>query len=108
MPHSEVLHHIGGSSRKQISKNGKDPGGREPGTGGDRDTGGPLIEEIYASGSRTSRRAAIRASYRMQRSVFYFFWKNYRRTFRVLLIPFIIPILGLRFIIALLKSLLKR
>jgi len=81
MPHSEVLHHIGGSSRKHVSKNGE---------------------------KSTSRMAAIRASCRMQRSVFYFFWKNHRRSFRVLLIPFIIPILGLRLIIAVLKSLIKR
>ena len=81
MPHSEVLHHIGGSSRKPENKSG---------------------------GNRTSRRAAVRASYRMQRSVFYFFWKNYRKSFRVLLIPFIIAVLGLRLAIAVLKSLLKR
>jgi len=81
MPHSEVLHHIGGSSRKSANGNG---------------------------GDRTSRRAAIRASCRMQRSVFYFFWKNHRKSFRVLLIPFIIAALGLRLTIAVLKSLLKK
>jgi len=104
MPHSEVLHHIGGSSRKYGSKNGKDPGGCEIEIGGDRGAGDPL----YTNGNRISRRAAIRASYRMQRSVFYFFWKNHRKSLTILLIPFIIPILGLRFIIAALKSLLKK
>lgn len=103
MPHSEVLHHIGGSSRKQVFKNGKDPDGCEIETGRDRGISDPL----YTNGNRISRSAAVRASYRMQRSVFYFFWKNHRRTFRVLLIPFIILILGLRLIIAVLKSLIK-
>lgn len=104
MPHSEVLHHIGGSSRKQGSKNGKDSERCEIEIGSDRDTGDPL----YTNRNRISRRAAMRASYRMQRSVFYFFWKNHRKSLTILLIPFIIPILGLRFIIAALKSLLKR
>jgi GT2 family glycosyltransferase len=108
MPHSEVLHHIGGSSRKQISKNGKDPDKREVETGKDHDIGDTVMREIYAGRDRISRRAAIRASYRMQRSVFYFFWKNHRRSLRVLLIPFIIPILGLRLTIAVLKSLIKK
>jgi GT2 family glycosyltransferase len=77
MPHSEVLHHVAGSSRRQRS-----------------------VE-------RVSRGAAIRASYRMQKSVFYFFWKNYRKTAKVLLIPFIIIALGFRLLIATIKSLIK-
>lgn len=77
MPHSEVLHHIAGSSRAKRSK------------------------------EKTSKKAAIRASYRMQRSVFYFFWKNYKRTSRILLIPFIIPVLGFRLVIATIKNLVR-
>ncbi len=77
MPHAEVLHHIAGSSRKKKSREKK------------------------------SRRAQIRASWRMQRSVFYFFWKNYRGTSRVLLIPLIVIALGIRFSIAALKSIIK-
>lgn len=73
MPHSEVLHHIAGSSR---------PGGK-PG-----------------------RREMITASYRMQKSVFHFFWKNYRKTVKVLLMPFIIFALGFRLAAAALRSLL--
>ncbi|MCK5566643.1 MAG: glycosyltransferase family 2 protein [Actinomycetia bacterium] len=72
MPHSEILHHIGGSSR------------------------------------RTSRRALVRASYRMQKSVFYFFWKNYRKSIKILLMPLLFMILGLRFLIAAVKSMVKR
>ncbi len=75
VPHAEVLHHIAGSSRKKKSREKK------------------------------SRRAHIRASWRMQKSVFYFFRKNYRGTSRMLLIPFIIIALGIRFSIAGLKSL---
>ena len=77
MPHSEVLHHIAGSSRKNKSSKKK------------------------------SRRASMKASYRMQKSVFYFFWKNYRGTSRVLLIPFIIIGLGFRLLIAIVKSLIR-
>ncbi len=72
MPHSEILHHIGGSSH------------------------------------RTSRRALVRASYRMQKSVFYFFWKNYRKSIKILLIPLLFMILGLRFLTAAIKSMVKR
>ncbi len=72
MPHSEILHHIGGSSR------------------------------------RTSRRALVRASYRMQKSVFYFFWKNYRKSIKILLMPLLFMILGLRFLTAAIKSIVKR
>jgi GT2 family glycosyltransferase len=77
MPHSEVLHHIAGSSRKKKTRDKK------------------------------SRRAQIKASWRMQKSVFYFFWKNYRGTYRVLLIPFIFLALGFRFLAAAIKSLIK-
>ena len=77
MPHAEVLHHVAGSSRKKKSRHKK------------------------------SRRAQVRASLRMQKSVFYFFWKNYRGTSRVLLMPFILPALGLRFLAAALKSLIN-
>ena len=77
MPHSEVLHHVAGSSRGQKKR------------------------------ERVTRRAVIKASYRMQKSVFYFFWKNYRKTARVLLIPFIITVLGFRLLAASIKSMIK-
>jgi GT2 family glycosyltransferase len=81
VPDSEVLHHIGGSSRKTSSSGNQ--GGK-------------------------SRRAQIRASYRMQKSVFYFFWKNYKGSIKVLLIPLLFMILSLRFLIAMVKSIVKR
>ncbi len=114
MPYSDVLHHVGGSSRKPASRNGKDlcrggiETGQDSGNGEDRGTGDMPAEEIYAGGNRTSRRAAIRASYRMQKSVFYFFWKNYRRSIKVVFIPLLVIILGLRFLIAAIKSMIKR
>ena len=106
MPHSQILHHIGGSSRKQSSKTSTEPDSHKEGTGDGRGTY-TAMDKKHSDKARISRKAAIRASYRMQRSVFYFFWKNYKKSFRVLLIPFIIPILGLRLIIAVLKSLIK-
>jgi len=81
MPDSEVLHHIGGSSRRR---------------------------SIPGDQGRKSKRAQIRASYRMQRSVFYFFWKNYKGSIKILLIPLLFMILGLRFLIAAIKSMVKR
>ncbi len=59
------------------------------------------------SREKKSRKVAVRASYRMQRSVFYFFWKNYKGTFRVLLIPFIMTALAFRLFIATIKSLIN-
>ena len=114
MPHSEILHHIGGSSRKTASKNGKGTDrqgietGKNRGSGGDSGTSDTQAEEIYAGANRTSRRAQVRASYRMQKSVFYFFWKNYRRSIKILLIPVLFMILGLRFLIAAIKSMVKK
>ena len=63
-PHSEVMHHIGGSS---------------------------------------SRRK-IKASFRMQRSVFYFFWKNYRKSWKIVLIPLLVLLLGFRLFLAIVKG----
>ena len=81
VPDSEVLHHIGGSSRK---------------TSSNEDQG------------RKSKRAQVRASYRMQKSVFYFFWKNYKGSIKVVLIPLLFMILGLRLLIAAIRSMVKR
>jgi GT2 family glycosyltransferase len=115
MPHSEILHHVGGSSRKPAPKDGKGPNmhGIETRQNRSNDedygTGNKLAgEEIYAGGNRTSRRAVIRASYRMQKSVFYFFWKNYKGSIKILLMPLLLMILGLRFLIAAIKSMVKR
>ncbi|MFO7928621.1 MAG: glycosyltransferase family 2 protein [Candidatus Humimicrobiaceae bacterium] len=38
----------------------------------------------------------IRASYRMQKSVFRFFWKNHRRNWRVVFIPILVMVLSFR------------
>lgn len=64
MPHSKILHHVGGSSRK----------------------------------------GNIKASFRMQKSVFYFFWKNYRRSWKVILAPLLVMVLVFRFMSAAVKS----
>jgi len=44
----------------------------------------------------------------MQKSVFYFFWKNYKGSIKILLMPLLLMILGLRFLIAAIKSMVKR
>jgi len=50
----------------------------------------------------------IKSSFRMQKSVFYFFWKNYRRNWRIILIPLLVLILGLRLLLAIIKSFFSR
>jgi GT2 family glycosyltransferase len=67
-PHSEILHHIGGSTSDK----------------------------------------KIKASIRMQKSIFYFFWKNYKKSWKILLIPFLIIVLGLRIFLTFLRGIFKR
>jgi len=49
----------------------------------------------------------VRASIRMQKSVFYFFWKNYKKSWKVLLIPLLVLVLGFRIFVTFIKSLFK-
>ncbi len=63
----------------------------------------------HIGGSAGSGRARkIKSSFRMQRSVFYFFWKNYRKNWRIILIPLLVLILGFRLCIAVIKSFFSR
>ena len=48
-----------------------------------------------------------RASIRMQKSALYFFWKNNKKTPKVLLLPVILMVLGLRILLTFIKNLLK-
>jgi GT2 family glycosyltransferase len=70
-PKSEILHHIGGSTKNNALS------------------------------------GAVTSSIRMQKSVLYFFWKNYRRTLKVLLLPLLLLLLGLRIFLTFIKNLLK-
>lgn len=70
-PESEILHHIGGSTKNNALS------------------------------------GAVTSSIRMQKSVLYFFWKNYRKTVKVLLLPLLLPLLGLRIFLTFIKNLLK-
>jgi len=47
------------------------------------------------------------ADIRMQKSVLYFFWKNYRKTFRIVFLPVIVVVLGVRILLTFIKNLLK-
>ncbi len=57
----------------------------------------------YIAGSSGSGK--IKASFRMQKSVFYFFWKNYRRSWKIILIPLLVLTLGFRLFLAIIKVL---
>jgi GT2 family glycosyltransferase len=70
-PESEILHHIGGSTKNNALS------------------------------------GAVTSSIRMQKSVLYFFWKNYRKTLKVLLLPLLLLLLGLRIFLTFFKNLLK-
>jgi GT2 family glycosyltransferase len=66
-PYSEILHHIGGSTRS----------------------------------------GEVSSSVRMQKSALYFFWKNYKKTWRVLLLPLVLLLLGIRIFLTFIKNLLQ-
>ncbi len=67
----------------------------------------PQAEVMHhiAGSAGSGRLGRIRSSFRMQKSVFYFFRKNYGKSWKVILIPFLILILGLRLFLAVIKSL---
>ena len=47
------------------------------------------------------------ASIRMQKSIFHFYWKNYRKTYRIIFLPLVLIFLGLRILLTFIKNLLK-
>ena len=68
------------------------------------DPGAKIMHHIAGS----SGRGKIKSSFRMQRSVFYFFWKNYRKNWRIVLIPLLVLVLGLRLFLSIIKSILSK
>ena len=46
----------------------------------------PYSEVLHHVGGSTHD-GATAASIRMQKSIFYFFWKNYRKTYRIIFLP---------------------
>ena len=50
----------------------------------------------------------IKSSYRMQKSAFHFFWKNYRKSWKILLIPFIVLVLGFRVFLTVIKTIFSK
>jgi len=63
-----------------------------------------VMHHIAGSAGRSFKGKVV-SSFRMQRSVFYFFWKNYRKSIKIMLIPVLVLILGLRLLFAVIKSL---
>jgi GT2 family glycosyltransferase len=62
-----------------------------------------VMHHIAGSAGR-SFKGKIVSSFRMQKSVFYFFWKNYKKSIKIVLIPALVIILGLRLLFAVIKS----
>jgi len=66
----------------------------------------PYAEILHYAGKSTHV-GATAASIRMQKSIFYFFWKNYRKTWRIVFLPVLPFFLGLRILLTFFKNLLK-
>jgi GT2 family glycosyltransferase len=67
----------------------------------------PYSDILHHIGGSTSDKK-LKASIRMQKSIFYFFWKNYKKSWKILLIPFLIIVLGLRIFLTFIKGIFKR
>jgi GT2 family glycosyltransferase len=67
----------------------------------------PHAEVMHHVGGSSGGRK-IRSSFRMQRSVFYFFWKNYKKSWKIILIPLLLLLLGFRFFLAVIKNVFSR
>ncbi|MBC7333927.1 MAG: glycosyltransferase family 2 protein [Actinobacteria bacterium] len=56
----------------------------------------------YIGGS--SKEKEFVSCFRMQKSIFYFFWKHYKNSFKIILIPFLAFVLSMRVLISFIKS----
>ena len=66
----------------------------------------PHAEILHHVGGSTNA-GKVAASVRMQKSIFYFFWKNYRKSWKILLIPLLVVVLGLRILLTFAKNFFK-
>jgi len=66
----------------------------------------PYAEILHHVGGSTHD-GVTAASIRMQKSIFYFFWKNYRKSYRIIFLPVLPFFLGLRILLTFIKNLLK-
>ena len=66
----------------------------------------PDSQILHHIGGSTDK-GKVRSSIRMQKSALYFFWKNNRKNIRILLLPLLIIVLGLRILLTFIKNLLK-
>ena len=63
----------------------------------------PLVKILHHIGGSTDN-DLINSQIRMQKSVLYFYIKTYKKTWKIVLIPFIFPVLGFRILITYLKN----
>lgn len=66
----------------------------------------PYAKVLHHIGGSSNSRELV-PCFRMQKSVFYFFWKNYKRNWKIVLIPLLILVLGFRVFINFIKNLFK-
>lgn len=66
----------------------------------------PHAEILHHIGGSTNA-GKVASSVRMQKSIFYFFRKNYRKSWKILLIPVLVVVLGLRIFLTFIKNFFK-
>lgn len=66
----------------------------------------PYAKVLHHIGGSSKEKEFV-SCFRMQKSIFHFFWKHYRNTFKVLLIPFLTLVLSVRVVISFFKSVLN-
>jgi len=66
----------------------------------------PHAEILHHVGGSTNT-SKVAASVMMQKSIFYFFRKNYKKSWKILLIPLLVVVLGLRIFLTFIKNFFK-
>ena len=66
----------------------------------------PHVKILHHIGGST-KGSAVLSSIRMQKSVLYFFWKNYKRSWKFFILPLVLIATGLRIFLTFIKNLLK-
>lgn len=67
----------------------------------------PYSEILHHIGGSTADKK-LKSSIMMQKSIFYFFLKNYRKSWKVLLVPLLVAVLGLRIFLTFIKNIFRK
>lgn len=67
----------------------------------------PLVKVLHHIGGSTENNSVL-SQIRMQKSVLYFYIKTYKKTWKIILIPLVFPVLGFRILVTYLKNIYKK